>query len=109
MTYGTDGTYDVSLTVSNGNGSDTYTQTGIITVNSAQTTQFYFEDFEVAGQSGWTLTNPDGDVSWAAPNAAGINGSRSLWMNFYNYDNAIGEEDYLNSPALDLSGRITWN
>ena len=60
----------------------------------------------VAGQSGWTLTNPDGDVSWAATtNAAGINGSRSLWMNFYNYDNAIGEEDYLNSPALDLSGQ----
>ena len=70
MTYGTDGTYDVSLTVSNGNGSDTYTQTGIITVNSNTSTQFYFEDFEVAGQSGWTLTNPDGDVSWAASNTA---------------------------------------
>ena len=26
-------------------------------------------------------------------------------MDFYNYDNAIGEEDYLNSPALDLSGQ----
>ena len=106
ITYGADGTYDVSLTVSNGNGSDTYTQTGIITVNSAQTTQFYFEDFEVAGQSGWTLTNPDGGVSWAATtNASGISGSRSLWMNFFNYDNAIGEEDYLNSQALDLTGQ----
>ena len=68
--------------------------------------QFYFEDFEVAGQSGWTLTNPDGGVSWAATtNASGISGSRSLWMNFFNYDNAIGEEDYLNSQALDLTGQ----
>lgn len=107
VTYGTDGTFDVSLTVSNGNGSDTYTQTGIVTVNSGQTTQFYFEDFEVVGQSGWTLQNPDGSIAWAATtNASGINGSRSIWMNFYNYQNGIGQEDYLfTQNGLDFTGQ----
>ncbi|MFP4504103.1 MAG: choice-of-anchor J domain-containing protein [Cyclobacteriaceae bacterium] len=68
------------------------------------------ENFE-AGNSESLLNdgvvrNPDGLFTWApvaAPGFAGQN-NQAIYINFYDYENGIGEEDFLYTPTYDLSG-----
>lgn len=53
VVYNTPGTYNVSLTVTNANGSDVETKTNYITVNTAPTC----EQINYPVPSGWTLSN----------------------------------------------------
>ena len=101
VTYNNSGTYSVSLTVANGNGSNTTGQT--ISVGSG-TDFFHYTDFET-GLNGWTIENPDNGDTWEPGT---INSSRYgnavMAIDNFNY-NASGQRDALVSPTLDFSGR----
>lgn len=100
------GLYTIDLTVSNSVGSDTKSRVDFISVGG-QTLPF-MEDFE-SGASGWTVSNPDGAITWGLYNTGGTSpGSISVGVDNYNY-NASGERDGLISPALDFSGLSSVN
>lgn len=54
--------------------------------------------------SSWTVNNPDGSIGWeleTAPDASPTN--KAMSINFYEYEDAEGEIDFLTSPGIDLS------
>lgn len=59
----------------------------------------------VAVPAGWTLTNPDGSVTWQATSIANSTtcAGNTAWVMNYYYYNAQGEEDALITPVIDLS------
>ncbi|MCB0642584.1 MAG: PKD domain-containing protein, partial [Phaeodactylibacter sp.] len=103
--YANPGSYNVTLTATNANGSASATQSGIIVVTPVGGTDFFFwEDFE-AGPAGWLTVNPDGQDTWTWESAAGTqSGNRVMRMDNFNYD-APGQRDGLVSPTLDFFGR----
>ncbi len=87
--YNTAGTYTVSLTATNADGSGTETKTGYITVNPAPTTvQLSFSDFE-GGWGIWTDGGGDcslytsGTYAWNGSNAADIQDNSGISSSFY--------------------------
>lgn len=52
--------------------------------------------------AGWTLVNPDNNLTWEHHATAGYNGNGSVWINNYDY-NARGEIDEFILPSVDLS------
>jgi hypothetical protein len=64
----------------------------------------FFEGFEgVFPASGWTLDNPDGDITWDKTNTASKTGSASMFLDNWDYP-ANGEVDNIFLPSLDMSG-----
>ncbi len=62
------------------------------------------EGFEGAfPPSGWSLNNPDGDVTWAKTTSAAKSGTASMFLDNWDYP-ANGEVDFITLPALDMSG-----
>jgi PKD repeat protein len=105
VTYNSSGSYNVTLTVSNANGSNSLTQNGVINVVPFGGTDFFFfEDFET-GAPGWTIENPDNDETWTFETVGGTRqGNTAMRMNNFNY-NAPGQRDALVSPVIDFFGR----
>jgi len=71
----------------------------------------FTESFETGNfpPPGWTVNNPDNDVTWALFASAGAGtGSRSARMNYYDYQSA-GERDELVLPTLDFSNTTVGN
>lgn len=113
VTYANPGTYEVKLRVSNVSGTDSLVRTGYITVVGGQALPL-IEGFEtmINGTIGspWTVTNIDNATTWGtAPTAGLTTGSRSAWINFFNYQNAIGQRDGLETPLLDFRNRTNLN
>lgn len=52
--------------------------------------------------SSWEIVNPDQDVTWSLLNTTTPNGN-ALKMNFYEYEDHVGEIDALVTPVFDLS------
>jgi len=55
--------------------------------------------------STWTILNPDSNITWeqaTAPNDADVN-NKAMKMDFFSYENNIGEIDMLITPVIDLS------
>lgn len=50
----------------------------------------------------WSILNPDGEATWELSTTASANGN-ALKMNFYDYEDHVGEIDAFVSPAFDLS------
>ncbi|MGM0479542.1 MAG: S8 family serine peptidase [Bacteroidota bacterium] len=108
IVYNNAGTYEVSLTVSNGNGSDTETKTGYINVNAS------------TGCDTITNTEPNDNVSewtWGAPNGyiLGHNYTKVQYVaeEFTNYGptNVMGAEFYFtegqtNDPNAFISIKV---
>lgn len=65
------------------------------------------EEFAAASfpPPGWQVINPDGATTWTRTTSAGSGGSNSAaYIRLYYYENALGEVDYLLSPAMDATG-----
>ncbi len=107
VTYSTPGTFDVSLTVTDANGTNTRTIPGFITVsNSAAATPVIAnaEDQAVL-PNGWGLQNPDGQATWTNESVTGADGNTTrAWRMDYYYYNAPGQEDRLVTPVITLGG-----
>ena len=97
------GTYTITLTASNANGSNT--ASGVVTVlANGGTDIFFYEGFE-SGAGQFTVENPDGQDTWTNTTVQGTReGNKAMYVNNYDY-NAQGEEDALISPTLDFTGR----
>ncbi len=81
-TYNAVGTYSVSLTATNGGGSNTYTRTGYITVNSGMTYNFSSSSYTVDDTVGTltitvtrNLTGSIGSVSYVTADGTAIAGT----------------------------------
>lgn len=104
VTYNTEGTYDVSLSVTNANGSDQSSINNAVSVNSSSNMLVFFEDFESGfGANLWTIENPDFQESWEIIlTAAYDNGERSCYINNFNSANSTAT-DRMKSKSIDLS------
>lgn len=105
VTYSTPGLYNVTLDVSNGNGSDNLTRAGVVEVLPFPgTLQVPFsESFESMTFPGdWTYENPDNNNPFTVSTAAAFTGSRSLRLN-NNNGNGPGSIDAVLSPTFDFS------
>lgn len=101
VTFAAPGTYAVTLTATNANGSTT--QTRQIIIQAPQPLPFA-QTFENPPFPTWAVLNPDNSFTWTLiGNIIRRNGTRGpvLAMPFYPYD-ATGQRDTLQSPLLDL-------
>jgi serine protease len=104
VTYNTVGNHNVSLTVSNQFGSDSEILNEYISIDISGQETFFLEDFENQA-TGWTLNNPDGNITWGFSEVGGTEGgATAVGINNFNYD-AAGQRDALFSPLLDFGGR----
>lgn len=106
VSFSTPGWQEISLEVSNANGSNTKTKTMIYVSDGTGVSTPYFEGFEDANeaQSRWNVLNYDNNnTSFQYTTGVGHYSNASYKMNMYNatYD---GDRDDLLSPMFDLSG-----
>jgi PKD repeat protein len=103
--YNNPGVYNVTLTVTNANGSNSLTKPAYIVVSGSTGTDFFFfEGFE-NGAGSWTLQNPDNGITWANTSVNGTRqGSKAMVLDNFNYP-ASGQRDGLISPTFSLFGR----
>jgi PKD repeat protein len=109
--YNTAGTYNVALTVSNANGTNTSTQTGYITVTGASTNAlpvnegFTSAAFPPTTPAAWTIINTDaGATTWARSTTIGVapTAGNSMVFDNYNFDDS-GNSDEMRLPKLNFS------
>ncbi len=107
ITYSTPGTYDVSLTVTNGSGSVSETKTAYIIVNHS--TAQYANSIYSEGFEGATIPNTDfnvkntnsGSNTWQQTTTAAATGTNSVrLMNSASY---VGHVDELIGPSIDMT------
>lgn len=96
--------YTVSLTVSNTNGSASLTKDDYLKAGGALIP--FSEDFENGDldSKGWTIVNPDNNVTWELFSVAGNGGDKAAGINLFEYYNIL-KRDQLISPPIDLSGQ----
>jgi PKD repeat protein len=105
--YSTAGTYSVSLTVTNANGSSSITKNSYISVQPSTadiTVPSFSEGFEslvVNAASNWSINNLDGGVAWAITSNAAYTGTKSIKLN--NINNTPGSIDEFITPSMDLT------
>ncbi len=103
VTYQNAGTYSVSLTVTNANGSTTETQSGYIIVGPGGTNILLYDAFE-DGLSNWTIENPNGNTTWTTAAVGGTNlGNTAVYMDNFNL-NQSGQRDGLVSQSMSFVG-----
>ncbi|MDP2189311.1 MAG: S8 family serine peptidase [Sphingobacteriaceae bacterium] len=106
VSYAANGVYAVTLIVTGPQGSDTLVENGFVRVGTGFNLPFT-EDFETAEplQNGWKIENPDSARSWELFTVGGTTpGNKAMRLDFFAYNNAIGQRDRLISPPLNLSG-----
>lgn len=104
VTYNTPGTYQVSLTVTDGNASVSETKTSYITVlDDAVALPLIesFESFNNLSTSPWTIGNPDNNADFELESSLGHTGTKSAKLP--NYGQTAGSIDELISQPIDLS------
>jgi PKD repeat protein len=107
VTYSTPGVYDVSLTVTDANGTHTRTIPGFITManNNAATPVSENAENQAVLPNGWMLENPDALDSWTNVSVTGADGATTrAWRIDYYYYNAPGQQDRLVTPVITLGG-----
>ncbi|GAB4134314.1 MAG: hypothetical protein Fur0027_22880 [Raineya sp.] len=103
VTFNQSGTYQISLTVSNGIESNTKTRTIVVRTNNPLPLTEGFESTPV----GWTTNNTGGSVNWGIVNV-GQASTRSAAVDLYN--NNIGTNAlFLNAPSVNLQGFTSVN
>lgn len=105
--YATPGTYSVSLTVTNANGSSSVTKNSYINVLPSTadiTVPSFVEGFEnltINASSNWAINNVDGGSAWAITSNAAYTGTKS--MKLTNINNTPGSIDEFITPSIDLT------
>jgi len=123
ITYSTAGTYTVSLTATNADGSDTETKTDYITVTGSGTEdELSFTDFE-SGWGIWTDGGGDckfytkGTYAWSGNNAGDIQDNSGVSSSFYMTNGEdvstpgyiqIQVEFYFKAISMDNSNEDFW-
>ncbi len=97
------GQYSITLTATNGYGSNTKTIAKIIAVGGQPLP--FVEDFEDASYAEkWQTENPDNSKTWESALVGGSQpGNKAIAMDFYNYS-AIGQVDGFVSPPINMEG-----
>ncbi len=111
VTYSTPGTYSVSLTVSNANGTSTKTASSYVTVNWNGSRQLPFSEGFESGQwwpDGFVMVNEDpGTVSWELSNYGAGGSTKSMILPNANYvSNFPGyaeNVDIMETPSFDFT------
>jgi len=109
VTYNTVGTYTVALTATNASGSNTNTQTNLITVvTSTGVALPLSEGFTSATftPTNWTSTNTDlGATTWARSATVGFapTAGNSMFFDNYSFDDS-GNQDEVRTPKLSFTG-----
>jgi len=108
ISYANSGTYAVSLTVTNANGTDTENQTTYITVSAGGGLVLPFtEGFTgtTFPPTGWSVVNADaGDTTWVRSPTVGFAPTAGNSMAFWNFlVDDTGNQDEMRTPKLDLS------
>jgi hypothetical protein len=63
----------------------------------------FSEDFNSLDNN-WAIKNPDQVYTWdITPATSNEPNNNALYLNFYNYEDRLGEQDFLYSPVFDLS------
>jgi PKD repeat protein len=96
--------YAVQLIASNSYGADTATVANGIAITAGAPLPFA-EPFALGLPLGWSMENPDNDMTWNLATPIGITGTTTyaLFMNFFNYSNAP-QEDRIITNGIDLTG-----
>lgn len=96
------GVQTVSLTVTNGSGSNTLTKTVNVIAGPANFNSTYQESFEASASlpANWSVINTGG-VTWARSTAAAATGTASYYMN--NTSNSAGFVDILETASYDFA------
>lgn len=105
INYASPGVYAVTLTVTNGNGSNSVTQTAYITVSSASTLPIT-EGFPAFLPTGWTQYDAaqDGTIWQQSTGVGGYsNSSQCAYFDNYNYD-AAGNRDEMRTKTFNTVG-----
>lgn len=102
ITFPNMGVQSVSLTVTNGSGSNTIVKTVNVLNGVANYAATYQESFEtVAGlPANWSIINQTGGVTWQRSTTVGATGSASYYMS--NNTNPNGAIDILQTPSYDF-------
>jgi PKD repeat protein len=108
ISYANSGTYAVSLTVTNANGTDAENQTTYITVSAGGGLALPFtEGFTgtTFPPTGWSVVNADaGDTTWVRSPTVGFAPTAGNSMAFWNFlVDDTGNQDEMRTPKLDLS------
>jgi PKD repeat protein len=102
--YNTPGTYSVSLTVSNAQGSDGFSRTNYVvvvpTTAAYQTSWFEGVENTATFNADWDIYNPQGN-GWVSSTTAAATGSRS--MRYDNTGSAAGTTDEAMGPTVNFS------
>ena len=108
VNYSVPGVYNVSLTVTDANGTSSRTINGFITYLSSTASTPVIADAEdqLLTPPGWSLENPDVLDTWSNQSlTVGASGSATrAWRMDYYYYNAPGQVDRLISPVITLGG-----
>ena len=109
--YPANGSYHVSLVVSNPIGTDSVYAANYIVVQNPQigSPPPLTEDFQSINSipAGWSIINDDNDVTWKHSSSVGGFGQSSSSIFLDNYStNFKGKRDYLVSPLLDFSNVV---
>ncbi len=110
VTYNNAGTFAVTLTVSNANGSETVVKSDYVTVFASGENQLpYMEGFEAfsslePNDQNWSVINEDDDnVKWELMTSTGYQSAKSVRVRGRNNFSGLDRE-LLISPTYDLSG-----
>ncbi|NRA12287.1 MAG: S8 family serine peptidase [Crocinitomicaceae bacterium] len=108
----TTGSYTLTCTtIVTGDGNPTNNEQVLnLYVQNTPTASPFVEDFEANGflAPGWSLGNPDNDMTWEEASVTGSNGSgtEAAFINNYSY-NAQGEDDYFETEVFAIGGGVS--
>ncbi len=100
------GIYDVQLTCTNANGSNSVTKIDYIVKDGYYLP--FAETFETGFKTrSWEIVNPDLGITWDTITVGGLQpGTKAVFMNFFGYE-ALNRRDQMVTPAMNFTGHTT--